>query len=81
MRLIVDLHHVFDRKLRIALRGRKPLVAQEFLDRAQVRPFFQHVCTKSVSHRVGMKIRRQPFSDRNPFDDSPNTAGCDAAPA
>jgi hypothetical protein len=40
MRLVVYGHHVLDGELGVALRGGQALVAQEFLDGAQVRSFF-----------------------------------------
>ena len=52
MGLVVDVHHVLDGQLRIALRGREPLVAQQFLDRPQVGAFFQHVRSEGMAECV-----------------------------
>src|SRR6267142_1945328 len=41
--LVVHIHDVFDRKLRVALGGCQTFVSQQFLNRPQVRAFFQHV--------------------------------------
>jgi len=56
MRPVVDVHHVPDRKLRIALGGCQPFMSEQFLDRAQVRSFFEHVCAEGVTQRVGMNV-------------------------
>ena len=61
MCLIVDLQHMLGRKLRIALGGGEALVAQEFLNRAQIGAFFQHVRAECVAQSVRMDVRRQAF--------------------
>ena len=65
MRLVVDLHHVFHRKLGVALGGGEPLVAKHLLNGAQVGAFFQHVCAKGVTQGMGMDIGRKSFGDGN----------------
>lgn len=58
MGLIVNIHHVLDRELGIALRGREALVPQQFLDGAQVRSFFQHVRAEGVTQSMRMNLGR-----------------------
>ena len=70
MRLIVDVHHVLDGELGVALRGGQALVAEEFLDGAQVGSLFQHVRAEGVAQGVWMHIRRQPTGERNALDDA-----------
>src|ERR1700692_3569955 len=48
MRLIVNLKNVLHGKLRIALRCGQTLVAEQFLNCAQVGAFFQHVRAEGV---------------------------------
>jgi hypothetical protein len=40
MGLIVDVHHVLDRQLRVTLRCGQTLVTEQFLNRPQIRAFF-----------------------------------------
>src|SRR5271165_6743670 len=54
MGAVVHLHHVLDRKLRIALRSGKPLVAEHLLDGAQVSALLQHVGAERMTQRVRM---------------------------
>jgi len=56
MGLVVDLEHVFDGELRVALSGGEPLVPQHLLYGAQVGAFLQHVSSKSVAQRVRVDI-------------------------
>ena len=49
MRLIVNLQHMLDGKLRVTLGGRKTFMPEHFLDRAQIGAFFQHVSSKRVT--------------------------------
>ena len=71
---IVNLHYVFDGKLRVALRCREPLVAQQFLDGAQICTSGQHVRAERMTQRVGMNVRRQSFCSGDFFDDAPHAA-------
>src|ERR1039458_10561367 len=59
MGAVVDLHHVFDGELRVALRGREALMAEHLLDRAQVGAFLQHVSAEGMAQRVRMHIGRE----------------------
>ena len=70
MRLIVNVHHVLDRELRVALRGRQALVAEQFLDGAQVRSLFQHVRAEGVTQRMRMNFGRQSLGNRDALDDA-----------
>ena len=81
MRLIVNLQHVLHRELRVALRGRQALVAEQLLNGAQVGAFFQHVRTESVAQRVRMNVRRKPFGDGNFLDDAADAARGEPAAA
>ena len=74
MRLVVHLHHMLHRELRVALRGREPLVAQHFLDGAQVGAFLQHVRAKSVPQGMRMNVGRQSARHRNLLHDAPDAA-------
>jgi len=62
MRLIVDVHHVLDGELGVALRGGQALVAEEFLDGAQVGSLFQHVRAEGVAQGVGMNFGDSPLA-------------------
>ncbi len=81
MSLIVNLQHMLHRKLRVALRGRKPLMAEQFLDGAQVRAFFQHVRSESVAQRVRMHIRRESFRHGDFLDDASDASRGEASAA
>src|ERR1700758_2998676 len=81
MSLVVHLQHVFHRKLRITLCGSEPLVAEQLLDRTQIRSFFQHVRAECVTQGVRMNIRREPFGNRNLLDDTAHAAGGKASSA
>ena len=81
MGLIVDMYHLLDRKLSVALRGRKALVAEHLLNRAQVRALFQHVSSERMPQGVWMHIRRQAFGHRDLLDDPAHAAGGEPAAA
>src|SRR5205823_12330510 len=46
MRVIVNLHDVLHRELRVALRGREALMSKHLLNGAQVCAFFKQVCAE-----------------------------------
>ena len=79
--LIVDIHHVLNRKLRVALRGRQALVPEQFLDGAQVRSLFQHVGTEGVTQSMRMNLGRQSLGNRDSLDDASNAARGEASAA
>ena len=81
MRLIVDLQHVLHGELRVALGGREALVAEEFLNGAQVCAFFQHVRAEGVAQSVRMHIGRKAFGDGDFFDDPADTSRGEASAA
>src|SRR5258708_11909275 len=56
MRLIVNIHQLPDRCVRILLRSRERLVPKQLLNRPQVRAIGQEVCRKRMPHRVWMQI-------------------------
>lgn len=58
MGLIVDVQYMLHRKLCVTLGSGETLVAQHFLNGAQVRSFFQHVRAESVAQSVGVDIGR-----------------------
>jgi hypothetical protein len=72
MRPVVHCGYLPHRQLRVALRRRKSLVAEQLLDRAQIGAFFQHVRPKSMPQRVRMNIGRQSMSQRNMLHNPPN---------
>ena len=57
MCLVVHLQYMLHRKLGITLRSRQALVAEQFLNRAQVRAFFQHVRAEGMPQGMRMHIR------------------------
>ena len=59
MRAAVNLCDLPDRELRIALRRREPFVAEQLLDRPQIRAFFQHVGAEGMAQSVGMDLGGQ----------------------
>src|SRR5260370_243456 len=69
---IINLKYLAHRKLRVLLRGGKPLVAQQLLYGAQVRSFAQHVCAKSMTQRVRMDVRWQSFGNGDLLHDPSN---------
>src|ERR1019366_4143286 len=74
MRLVVNVHHVLDRELRVALRRRQPLMPKQFLDGAQVRSLFQHVRAESVTQSMRMTLWRQSLGNRDALDDASHAA-------
>ena len=52
MRLVVHIHHMLHRQLRVSLRRRESLMTEHLLNRTQVRAFLQHVRAKCVAQRV-----------------------------
>ena len=56
MGLIIDLQHMFHRKLGITLRGGEALVTEQLLNGAQVGALFEHVRAEGVAKRVGMNV-------------------------
>src|SRR5579859_5401321 len=70
MRLVIHAQQVLGGKLRIPLCRREPLVPKQFLNRAQVSTFFQHVRAESVTERVRMDVRRESLGDGNSLNDS-----------
>ena len=81
MRLIVDVHHVLDRELRVTLRGRQALMAEQFLDGAQVRSLFQHVGPEGMTQSMRMNLGGQSLGDRDSLDDASYAAGGEASAA
>src|ERR1035437_7218298 len=77
VRLVVDVHHVLDRELGVALRGRQALMPQQLLDGAQVRSLLQHVRAEGVTQRVRMNLGRQSLGDGDALDEAFAAARCD----
>src|SRR6185437_7379417 len=75
MSLIVDLQHVLDGQLSVALGRRKALVAEHLLNRAQVSAFLQHVSSERVPQRVRMNVWRQTLGNCDFLDDPAHAAG------
>lgn len=59
MSLVVHPLNLADSQLCIALRSRKPLVAQHLLNGAKIRALLQHMRPKRVAKRMWMNVRRQ----------------------
>ena len=57
MRLVVDLRQLRGGQLRVALRRREPLVAEQFLNRTQVSAFFQQMRAECMTQRMRMHVR------------------------
>ena len=55
--LIVNLQHMLHGKLGVALRCRQPLMAEQFLNRAQIGAFFQHVRAEGVAQGMRVDVR------------------------
>ena len=81
MGLIVNLEHVLDGKLGVALGGGETLVAEHLLNRAQIGAFLQHVRAEGMPQGVRMDVRRQAFGHRDLLDDPPHAAGGEPAAA
>ena len=73
MRAVVHGGYLANRQLRVPLRRRKPLVAEQLLDRPQIRALFQHVRPKSMAQSVRMNIGRQTMGQRNVLHNPANT--------
>ena len=56
MGAVVNLCELSRGELRVALRGREPLVTEQFLDGAQVGSLFQQMRAKGVAERVRMHV-------------------------
>ena len=59
----------------IALGGRKPGVAQNLLDRPQVRAFFQHVGSKRMTQRLWVDVGGQAMRQGKLLDDAAYATG------
>ena len=81
MRLIVDLQHMLHRELRIALRGGKSLVTEQFLDGTQVGAFFEQVSAEGMTKGVGVEIGWKSPGDGDLLHDPSHTAGGEAGAA
>ena len=81
VRLVIDVEQVFHRELRVTLRGRQSLVTKQFLNRAQIGAFFEHVGAKSMAQGVRMNVGRESFGDGDFLDDPADTAGGQASAA
>lgn len=79
--LVIDLKQVFYRELSVTLRGRQSLVTKQFLNRAQVGAFFEHVGTESMAQGVGVDVGRESFGDGYFLDDPAHAAGGQASAA
>src|SRR6266850_3466680 len=79
MGLVVHVHDMLDRELRVPLGRRQTLMAQQFLDGAQVRAFFQHVGTKSMAESMWVHVGGKAFGDGDALDDTSHAAGSEAA--
>ena len=74
MGAVVDLGDLADGELGIALGGREPLVAEEFLDGTQVGALFEHVGAEGVAQGVGVYIGGQAMGERDVLDDAADAA-------
>ena len=74
MRPVVDLRQLCGGQLRIALRRRKPLVAQQFLNGAQVGALFKQMRAKSVAKRVRVHVGGESAQNRDALHDAAHAA-------
>ena len=79
MSLVVNLKHVLDGELGVALGGGKTLVAEHFLNRAQVGAFLEQVGAERMPQGVGMDVGRQALGHRDLLDDPSHAAGGEPA--
>src|SRR5438552_2409971 len=56
MCLVVDVHQLADRSVRVFLRGGKRLVAEQLLNGAEIGAISQQVRSKSVAQRMRMQV-------------------------
>src|SRR6266568_7902620 len=72
VRLVVDVHQLADGSMGVFLRRRKRLVAEKFLNSAEVRTVGEQMRRKGVAQRVRMQVT-VAVGDVNIFlDDPPN---------
>ena len=79
MTRLIHADQLFHGNVRIFLRCRQALVAQQFLDRPQVGAFFQHVRSEGMAECVRMNIRGEALGHRNSLYDAPHTARGEAS--
>jgi len=56
MRFVIHIHELLNAGLRVTLRGRERDVAEQFLNRAQVRAIGEQVRGEGVAERMRMEI-------------------------
>jgi len=74
MGAVVDYRQLRGGELGVALGGGEALVAQQFLNRAEVGTFFQQMCPEGVAQRVRMDVGREAAQDGDALDDAGDTA-------
>ena len=74
MRPVVDLRQLRGGQLRVALRSGETLVAEQFLNSAQVRAFLQQMRSEGVAQRVRMHISRKAAQNGDAFHDAADAA-------
>ena len=79
MGFVVDVHELADGGVGVFLRSRQGLVAQEFLNGAQVRAVGEKMCCKGVPQRVWVQIPIHVYEANVFLDDAANGALREAA--
>ena len=74
MRSVVDHGQLRSGQLRVALGGGEALVAEQFLNRAQVGAFFQQMRAEGVAQRVRMNVGREAAQNGDALDDAADAA-------
>jgi len=73
--LVIDGGELVGGELGIALGGAEALVAEEFLDGAQIRALLKQVGTEGVAQRVGVNVGRKAARNCDVLDDASDTPG------
>src|ERR1019366_4018547 len=81
MGAVVNLHHMFDGELRVALGSREALMAEHLLDSSQVGAFLQHVRAEGMAQGMRMHVGRESARYGNLLHDAAHAAGREPRPA
>src|SRR2546427_11206531 len=72
---------MFHGELRVSLRGGEALVAEHFLDSAQIGAFLKQMRSERVTQSMRVNVGREAFGDRDLLDDSADAARGEASAA
>src|SRR5579863_7701754 len=78
MSAVVDLGELGGGELGVTLGGGETLVAQQFLDGAEVGAFFEEMLAEGVAQRVRVDVGGQAALDGEALDDAAHAAGGEA---